>query len=146
LRSDIGIKLMLILLLAGLLAEPALSQGLGQTCPCDYRNPAEVYCVSKGGCPQNGNCYFPDGSFCELWSFYNGTCPGREYYEQMLWEAEAYRFLYGDLYPVYSPYGRQYLGYYPYYYPYYPNYPNYYYQWPGYGSYGDPLSPYGMSG
>ena len=30
------------------------------------------------------------------WAFYNGTYPGREYFEQMLWDAEAYRFLYGN--------------------------------------------------
>ena len=64
--------------------------------------------------------YFPDGSFCELRSFYNGTCPGREYYEQAMWMAEAYRFLNSDwVYSTpYTPYMYQY------------NYP--YYYWPSY--------------
>jgi putative hemolysin len=108
-----------ISILLGAMASPALSIGLGGSCPTDVRNPAEAYCMQHGGCPKEGYCYFPDGSFCELWAFYNGTCPSEEYYEQMLWEAEAYRFLHGDEgynVPVYQPY------YYPYYYPYYSRY------------------------
>ncbi|MCJ7444878.1 MAG: DUF333 domain-containing protein [Methanotrichaceae archaeon] len=113
--------LVMILSLIGIMSMPALSIGIGRTCPCDQSNPAEVYCVQHGGCPKEGNCYFPDGTYCELQSFYQGTCPSKEYYEQMLWEAEAYRFLYGDegsYIPGYRPYYNP--DYNPYYYPYYP--------------------------
>jgi len=47
--------------------------------------------------------YFPDGATVDLGSFYNGTCPGGEYYEQAAWMAEANRFLDGDG-AYYSPY------------------------------------------
>jgi hypothetical protein len=63
----------------------------------------ENYCLNHGGNPRDGNCYFPDGSYCDLKPFYKGTCPGREYYEQNMWMAEAYNFLYGDA-GSYSPY------------------------------------------
>lgn len=96
----------------------------GQTGQCVARNSAEAYCANHGGCPRNGYCYFPDGTYCEVWSFYNGKCPSKEYYEQALWEAEAYRFLYSDYYPAYTP------GYWPYGDYYYYNYPT------GYGAYG----------
>lgn len=46
-------------------------------------NPASVKCVEDGGSlsiqtksdgSQYGNCNFPDGSVCEEWAYYNGTC------------------------------------------------------------------------
>jgi hypothetical protein len=98
--------------------------------------------MNHGGCPKDGYCYFPDGTYCDLKAFYNGTCPSKEYYEQMMWEAEAYRFLYSDYpyYPGYTPFDLPY-GYYPYYYP-YGYYPYFYSGWPGYWPYRqDPLSP-----
>jgi len=103
-----------------ILAAPVYASGFYGSGPCEARNAIEAYCVSQGGCPKDGYCNFPDGSFCELRSFYNGTCPGREYYEQDMWMSEAYSFLYSDW--GYSP-------------PYMPNmYPvNYpYYYWPTY--------------
>jgi len=79
-----------------MLAVPVCASGFYGSGPCEARNAIEAYCVNHGGCPKDGFCHFPDGSFCELRSFYNGTCPGREYYEQAMWMAEAYSFLYGD--------------------------------------------------
>jgi hypothetical protein len=106
---------MLTGLFALILAAPVLASGFYGSGPCEARNAIEAYCVNHGGCPKGGYCYFQDGSFCELRSFYNGTCPGREYYEQAMWMAEAYSFLYGD--EVYStPYAS---NMYPYNYPYY---------------------------
>jgi hypothetical protein len=118
---------MALALMLILMAEPVWATGLGETSPCVARNALELYCINHGGCPRDGNCYFPDGGYCDLRSFYNGTCPGREYYEQAIWMSEAYRFLNGDegYLPAYMPYGGQY----------YPlaGYPSYnYYYWPGY--------------
>jgi putative hemolysin len=127
-----------IFLVWALLPAPVAAQSLGMSCDSWPRSAAAVYCANHGGCPKNGYCYFPDGTYCDLWAFYNGTCPGRAYYEQMMWEAEAYRFLYSDYYPGYMPSNPPY-GYYPYgYYPY-----GYYYDGqPGYWPYRqDPLSP-----
>jgi hypothetical protein len=108
-------------LFALILAAPVYASGFYGSGPCEARNAIEAYCVNHGGCPKDGYCNFPDGSFCELQSFYNGTCPGREYYEQAMWMTEAYSFLYSDW--EYNP-------------PYVPNmYPNnypYYYYWPTY--------------
>ncbi len=116
----------IVALMLVLVAEPAWATGLGGTGPCVARNALELYCINHGGCPRDGFCYFPDGGYCDLSSFYNGTCPGREYYEQAIWMSEAYRFLYGDegYYPAYMPYsdqyylpsGRPYYNYYDYYY------------------------------
>jgi hypothetical protein len=49
-------------------------------------NPASENCVAKGGVSkitqllngdQGGLCEFPDGSFCEEWALFRGTCaPG----------------------------------------------------------------------
>ncbi len=119
--------LVLMILALACMIEPALTQGMYGTGQCVARNAVEGYCVNHGGCPSNGYCYFPDGSYCELWSFYNGTCPGKGYYEEAIWMSEAYRFLYGDenyyagYYPAhgYSPYG--YYGNY-YYQPYWQSY------------------------
>ncbi len=120
------VLLIIVILVLACIIEPVFAVGLGSSGPCQARNAAEVYCLQNGGCARDGNCYFPDGTYCDAWSFYKGTCPGREYYEQLLWEQEAYRFLYGDYYPAYQPY--------------------YYYQqpyWPGYRYYvPDYLSPY----
>lgn len=130
---------------------PTYAIGLGSYGPsqCRATNAAEVYCSQHGGCARDGYCFFPDGSYCELWSFYNGTCPGKAYYEQMMWEREAYNFLHGD--EGYYPSSMQYPSsmYYPshYYPPYYSSglYGNYYnYNWPIYGPYlSDPLYPAG---
>ena len=110
------------------------AMGMGNLGPCVARNAIEVYCMNNGGCPKDGNCYFPDGSYCSLQSFYNGTCPGQGYYEQAIWMSEAYRFLNEDVYSPYMPYTP--------YTPYIPNsyqYGNNYYYWPtytpGYGPY-----------
>lgn len=139
-----GKMALLLLMIVGLvcIAEPAYAIGLGSygSCECQARNAAAVYCIQHGGCSRDGNCYFPDGSYCELWSFFNGTCPGKAYYEQLIWEQEAYNFLYGD--------GGYYL---PNYYepsaypPYYTNSPYYTnYNWPKSGVYlSDPLNPTG---
>ncbi|MEI6103263.1 MAG: hypothetical protein WCP70_04895 [Methanothrix sp.] len=101
-------------LLVLILAAPVYAQGFYGSGPCEARNAIEAYCVNHGGCPKDGYCNFPDGSFCELRSFYNGTCPGREYYEQALWMTEAYNFLYSDW--GYSPMPNMYPNNYPYYY------------------------------
>ena len=126
------------------IAGPVWAQGFGSYGPgqCQAGNAAQAYCIQHGGCPSGGNCYFSDGSYCELWSFFNGTCPGRAYYEQMIWEQEVNNFLNGD-------------GYYPSneYSPYYPNSPYYSaspyytnYNSPGSGPYwSDPLNPMGSS-
>ncbi len=87
---------MVILALALVVAGTAWAQSMGGVCHYNPRNAAEAYCSAHGGCPSSGNCYFPDGSVCGLWSFYNGTCPGREYLEQAMWNAEIYSFLYSD--------------------------------------------------
>lgn len=122
----IFVKARALWMLAGffllMVAAPVCASGFYGSGSCEARNAIEAYCVNHGGCPKDGYCYFPDGSFCELRSFYSGTCPGQGYYEQAMWMAEAYNFLYGDMgysYP-YTPYMYQY----PYQYPY--NYPNYY--------------------
>ena len=120
---------MLMILALACMIEPALTQGIYGTGQCVARNAVEGYCVNHGGCPSNGYCYFPDGSYCELWSFYKGTCPGKGYYEEAMWMSEAYRFLYGD--------EDYYAGYYPAYgYSPYGYYGNYYYQpyWQSYRS------------
>jgi hypothetical protein len=99
-----------------ILAEPVYASGFYGSSPCTAKNAIEAYCVNHGGCPNGGYCHFQDGSFCELSSYYNGTCPGREYYEQAMWMAEAYNFLYSDwgYSPSYMP--NTYLNNYPYYY------------------------------
>lgn len=75
----------------------AWAQGMGDgRCYHNPRNAAEAYCSARGGCPNSGNCYFPDGTYCDLEGFYKGTCPGEGYIEQAMWNAEAYSFLYGD--------------------------------------------------
>ena len=111
-------------ILAGLfmmmLAAPVCASGFYGSGPCQARDALEAYCVNHGGCPKDGYCYFPDGGLCELRSFYNGTCPGEAYYEQAMWMAEAYSFLYAD-----QGYSAPYTPHmYPYYYP--------YYYWPAY--------------
>ncbi len=125
-RYDKALLVLAVLVLAWII-EPVWAVGLGSSGPCQVRNAAEVYCLQHGGCARNGYCYFPDGTYCEVWSFYNGTCPGRAYYEQLLWEQEAYRFLYSDYYPAYQPYVYYYQS---------PYWPGYRYYWTDY------LSPY----
>ena len=146
---------MLVIVGLAYIAEPVCAQGFGSCGPgeCQAGNAAQAYCIQHGGYPSGGYCYFPDGSYCDLWSFFNGTCPGRAYYEQMIWDQEAYNFLNGD--DGYNP-SNAYTPYYPntpYYTnsPYYPNspyytnspnYPNY--NQPIYGPYwSDPLNPMG---
>ena len=50
-------------------------------------NPASVKCIEDGGTSsiqtksdgsQYGNCNFPDGSVCEEWAYYNGTCASKK--------------------------------------------------------------------
>lgn len=121
--------LILILSFACIILEPVWALGMGGNggCYASPWNPAEVYCKNQGGCPKSGNCYFPDGLYCDLWSFYNGTCPGKAYYEQALWNAEAYSFLYGN----------DYYNHYPETYPYAPSYvPSYTPSYAAYTGYG----------
>jgi len=125
---------MLVTILLVIIAEPIWAVGIGGSAQYWGRGSMEYYCASHGGSPRGGYCYFPDESYCDLGSFYNGTCPGREYYEQAMWMAEAYNFLYGDV-GYYSPNisnigtGTPYYGYNYYYYYYWPIYSNY---WPFY--------------
>lgn len=102
---SVGLLILILSLLspAIMIIEPVWATGMGGGggCYANPWNPAEVYCKNHGGCPKSGDCYFPDGSYCDLRSFYNGTCPGRAYYEQALWNAEIYSFLYGDDYNHY---------------------------------------------
>lgn len=113
------------ILLAMLSVDPVNSLGMYGSSSCQARDALEAYCVSHGGCPRDGYCHFPDGSYCDLRSFYNGTCPGSAYYEQAIWMSEAYSFLYGDRlygypyasyqypsaqYPSANPYYPYYLG------------------------------------
>jgi len=88
-----------------MILNPAAAIGMSSGSGCVARNAMEAYCVNHGGCPKDGNCYFPDGGYCDLKSFYEGTCPGKQYYEDALWMLEAYAFLYSD----YVPYGQYYL-------------------------------------
>lgn len=100
-----------------MICEPVAAIGMSSSSGCVARNALEAYCVNHGGCPKEGNCYFPDGTYCDLKSFYNGTCPDSAYYEDAIWMAEAYAFLYGD----YTPQGQYYvpsMGYSYYNYPY----------------------------
>ncbi|VVB72321.1 Uncharacterised protein [uncultured archaeon] len=92
-----------------MLAGPAMATGMAGSGSYAARNTLEAYCASCGGTPSGGYCYFPDGTYCDLLSFYRGTCPGRAYYEQSAWMNEAYNFLYGDtIYsPSYMPYSYQ---------------------------------------
>lgn len=120
--------LMILIIALAFIIEPVWAIGLGSSGPCQARNAAEVYCIQHGGCARDGYCYFPDGTYCDVWSFYNGTCPGRAYYEELLWQQEAYRWLYSDYYPPYQP-----VYHYNYQMPYGPEY---WYYWPDY------LSPY----
>lgn len=88
--------------------EPVLGQGLGMSNPARVTNSAYAYCLSHGGIPQDGKCYFPDGGYCDVWSYYNGTCPSIATRQQGMWEAEAYAFLNGGEdahpgYPIYQP-------------------------------------------
>jgi hypothetical protein len=59
-------------------ASPSAAPGMG--------NPATANCIAKGGrsviietpLGQSGVCVFPDGSRCEEWRFFHGTCaPGK---------------------------------------------------------------------
>ena len=100
--------MLIIVFLTLTIMEPVLGQGLGMIGPGRVTNSAEAYCLNHGGIPQSGKCYFPDGGYCNVWSYYNGTCPSLATRELAMWEAEAYAFLNGDEgYPVYrsSNYG-----------------------------------------
>lgn len=109
---------LLAIFFALLTSNPVHALGMYGSSPCQARDPLEAYCVSRGGCPSDGYCHFPDGSYCELGSFYNGTCPERTYYEQAIWMNEAYSFLYDDRLLGYPYAYYQYPPPYPYY-PYY---------------------------
>jgi tetratricopeptide (TPR) repeat protein len=92
------LALILVFVFALNVVEPVLATGLGMTGPVVTRNSVYYYCQSHGGYPQSGKCYFPDGSYCDLWAFFNGTCPSRETIEQSMWDAEVNQFLNGDDY------------------------------------------------
>jgi hypothetical protein len=121
-------------------ARPTWAVGIGGPAPYWGIGSMEYYCVSHGGSPSDGYCYFPDGRYCDLKSFYNGTCPGREYYEQAMWMGEAYSFLHGDV-GYNSPYvssrgsGKSNYGYSYHYWPVYSNY------WPFYPQESAQLTP-----
>ncbi len=117
--------ILLMALVLMLITQSVQSIGMSGSGYCVANNAKEAYCINQGGCPRDGYCYFPDGGYCDLESFYKGTCPGEEYYEQAIWMAEANRFLSDDFYSPYIPYG---YGY------------NYY--WPTYSS---QYIPYGIS-
>ena len=95
-RWNNWLLMLLIVSLALTLMEPVLGQGLGMIGPGRVTNSAEAYCMNRGGIPQSGKCYFPDGGYCDVWSYYNGTCPSLASREQDMWEAETYAFLNGD--------------------------------------------------
>lgn len=101
----ISLALLLMILDPAAAIGMSSSSGSSGSSGCVARNAIEAYCVNHGGCPKEGNCYFMDGSYCDLKSFYNGTCPDRAYYENSIWMAEAYAFLYGD----YNPQGAYYV-------------------------------------
>jgi hypothetical protein len=123
-----NVLLIFSILALGCIIEPVWAQAFGSSGPLQFGNAAEAYCVQHGGFARDGYCYFLDGSYCNIWSFFNGTCPGRAYYEEMLWQQEAYQWLNGD---YYSPYQSMYYN------DYYPPYS------PGYAGYGQPYpSPY----
>ena len=73
-------KLIFLACLAGLMAAACTTQQTG------LPNPASVYCEENGGRLDlrtseddsvAGVCVFPDGSECDEWAFYRGTCaPG----------------------------------------------------------------------
>jgi tetratricopeptide (TPR) repeat protein len=89
----------LILISMGLalaVIEPSWATGLGMVGPGHASSPEEAYCLNHGGSPLSGKCYFPDGGYCNLGAFYNGTCPSQVSIEQAMWEAEAYAWLHSD--------------------------------------------------
>jgi tetratricopeptide (TPR) repeat protein len=91
------ITLMHILALTSVMIMPVWATGLGGSNPAPWAgNPAVAYCLNQGGSPQSGNCYFPDGSYCNIWAFYNRTCPSRSTIEQSMWNAEINAWLNSD--------------------------------------------------
>lgn len=99
-----NVLILILIALALEITEPALATGLGMVGPAKVSSSEEAYCLNHGGYPQSGKCYFPDGGYCDLVAFYNGTCPSRADREQAIWEAEAYSWLYSDN-TYYSPVG-----------------------------------------
>jgi putative hemolysin len=73
-------------LLVGLLALLLVVAACGDDDETGMPNPASVYCGEQGGTvdirtaadgSQQGFCVFDDGSECDEWAFFNGTCaPG----------------------------------------------------------------------
>ena len=45
-------------------------------------NPSATYCVDLGYTYEDGNCIFPDETYCPGWEFYNGEC-GTDYAQEM---------------------------------------------------------------
>lgn len=45
-------------------------------------NPAATYCIDRGYTLDDGNCYFPDNTYCPQWEFYNGEC-GTDYVKKL---------------------------------------------------------------
>lgn len=95
-KVHFGLSQLSLLALAWAMIAPAYSIGMGICNPAGPLSPADTYCLNHGGCPQSGKCYFPDGSYCDAGSFYNGTCPSKENKEQAMWDAEMYRWLHSD--------------------------------------------------
>ena len=91
-----GLIMATIVVIALMIMEPALATGLGMSGPAGTWNSAEAYCLNHGGFPQAGKCYFPDGGYCDIGAFYNGSCPSRADREQAMWDAEMYAWLNSD--------------------------------------------------
>jgi len=98
--------IMLISVVSVWIIVPALANDFNAARSCNATNPADGYCVYKGGCPEKGYCYFPDGSYVLSWSLYDDAC--RECYRLGLsdrgaWLENIYGYLYSvDCHPVVS--------------------------------------------
>ncbi len=97
---------MLMILFSILIAEAALAADLNSSDRCVARNPADVLCLTQGGCPLKGFCHFPDGSYYLTWSIYNRICNNCDIWalsDEGMRNLEARRFLdSSDCYQVYS--------------------------------------------
>lgn len=58
---------------------------------CTARNAAEVYCVNHGGAPKMGSVISRMAATATSRPSTMGTCPGKGYYDELMWQAEAYR-------------------------------------------------------
>ncbi len=66
--------IMLISVVSVWIIVPALANDSNAAKSCNATNPSDSYCVYKGGCPEKGYCYFPDGSYVLSWSLYDDAC------------------------------------------------------------------------